>query len=245
MARELRERLEARMQDFMMRMDELRPETVSAAVGSVLEVGFGTGRNLAQYGAGVESLIGLDPMNTQGLHHVEERIGQARFPVERVLLTSSDELPFEKGRFDCIVTTWTLCSVHSPDKAFAEMRRVLKSGGGYLFIEHGRSHRPRTEWQDRLNPIWCRLMNGCNLNRWIDSLVEEAGFPLVSLDRFQHRGRPCSLTCTALLQRSDDLDEQRSGRPKELVGHPRFELGTSTAVNDSRPRASEQRNPGD
>ena len=69
------------------------------------------------------------------------------------------------------------------------MRRILKPGGRYLFIEHGRSPRSRTErWQDRLNPVWRRLMDGCNINRRIDALVENAGFSLVSLDRFQHKG---------------------------------------------------------
>jgi ubiquinone/menaquinone biosynthesis C-methylase UbiE len=186
----LRERLKPRIQDFMMRfMDELRPQTVGAAGGKVLEVGFGTGRNLAHYGARVEKLIGLDPLNTEGVRAVEERIARASFPVERTFLTSDDRLPFQEASFDCIITTWTLCSIPDPGKALVEMRRVLKPGGHYLFIEHGRSPRPSTErWQDRINPIWRRLMDGCNINRPIDRLVEDAGFSLVSLDRFQHKG---------------------------------------------------------
>ena len=80
----LRERLKPRIQDFAMRfMDELRPETVAAAQGSVLEVGFGTARNLEHYGAGVGQLTGLDPMRTEGIGVVEERTARARFPVER------------------------------------------------------------------------------------------------------------------------------------------------------------------
>jgi ubiquinone/menaquinone biosynthesis C-methylase UbiE len=186
----LRQRLKPRIQDYLMRfMDELRPETVGAASGSVLEVGFGTARNLPHYGEGVERLTGLDPLDTAGVRAVEDRIARARFPVERVTLTSAVALPFDAGRFDCVVTTWTLCSIREPGKALLEMRRVLKPGGRYLFIEHGRSPRPRTErWQDRLNPIWCRLMDGCNINRRIDRLVEDAGFALISLERFQHRG---------------------------------------------------------
>ena len=172
-------------------MDELRPQTVGAAAGRVLEVGFGTGRNLAYYGAGVEKLTGLDPLNTEGARTVEERIARASFPVERTLLTSDDRLPFAEARFDCIVTTWTLCSIPDPRKALMEMRRVLRPGGHYLFVEHGRSPRPSTErWQDRLNPIWRRLMDGCNINRRIDRLVEDAGFSLASLDRFQYKGPP-------------------------------------------------------
>ena len=69
------------------------------------------------------------------------------------------------------------------------MRRVLKPGGRYVFIEHGRSARASTaRWQDRVNPIWSRLADGCNINRPIDPLVESAGFSLASLDRFQYKG---------------------------------------------------------
>ena len=186
----LRERFKPVLQDFMMRfMDELRAETVGAAAGTALEVGFGTGRNLAYYGAGMEKLTGLDPLNTHGVRAVEERIARASFQVERAQLPSLESLPFGAGHFDCIVSTWTLCSIREPVQALREMHRVLKPGGRYLFIEHGRSPSPRTErWQDRLNPIWRCLMDGCNLNRRIDRLVEDAGFSFVSLDRFQHKG---------------------------------------------------------
>ena len=191
-----RERLRPGIQDFMMRfMDELRPQAVGAAAGRVLEVGFGTGRNLPYYGAGVLNLTALDPLNTEGVRAVEERIARASFPVGRALLTSDDKLAFEDARFDCVVTTWTLCSISDPQNALLEMRRVLRPGGRYLFVEHGRSSRPSTgRWQDRLNPIWRRLMGGCNINRPMDRLVEEAGFSLVSLDRFQHKG-PALLAC--------------------------------------------------
>ena len=190
MAKGLREQFKPVIQDFMMRfMDELRAETVGAAAGTVLEVGFGTGRNLAYYGAGIEKLTGLDPLNTHGVRAVEERIARASFQVERAQHPSLDCLPFGAGHFDCIVSTWTLCSIREPLQALREMRRVLKPGGRYLFIEHGRSPSPRTErWQDRLNPIWRCLMDGCNINRRIDRLVEDAGFSFVSLDRFQHKG---------------------------------------------------------
>ena len=186
----LREWLKPRIQDFTMRfMDELREDTVAEAAGEVLEVGFGTARNLEHYGAGVTRVTGLDPMSTQGVGAIEERIARARFPVERAALRADRELPFDAGRFDCIVTTFTLCSIPDPAAALAEMRRVLRAGGRYVFIEHGRAEQPDTaRWQDRLNPLWRRISDGCNINRPVDELVQKAGFSLAKLARFQYKG---------------------------------------------------------
>src|SRR5262249_9503747 len=135
----VRELLKPRIQDFAMRfMDELRPETVGVASGDVLEVGFGTARNLVHYGSDVVHVTGLDPMWTEGVAAIDARIARAPFPVERAWLRADRGLPFDSGRFDCVVTTFTLCSIPEPGAALAEMRRVLRSGGRYVFIEHGR-----------------------------------------------------------------------------------------------------------
>ncbi len=186
----LRDRIKPHIQDWAMRiMDDLRPDALAEARGDVLEVGFGTGLNLRHYNSAVESVTGIDPMQTKGVKAVEERIAEAPFSVERTTLRADGELPFDAARFDCVVTTWTLCSIPDPHTALGEMRRVLKPGGSYLFIEHGRSPRPGTaRWQDRLNPYWRRFADGCNMNRSIDEVVEKGGFELTSLERFQHRG---------------------------------------------------------
>lgn len=173
----------------MRMMDDLRLETVVGARGDVLEIGFGTGRNLRHYPADVTSVSGVDPMVTEGVGPVERRIEQAPFPVERTALRADARLPFDAGRFDCVVTTWTLCSIPDANAALLEMRRVLKPGGHYLFIEHGRGRSESTiRWQERLNPLWNRLTEGCNINRPIDVLVERAGFELTSVDEFQGKG---------------------------------------------------------
>ncbi len=186
----VREWLKPRAQDWTMRfMDDLRPETVLEASGDVLEIGFGTGLNLRHYGENVRALWGLDPMKTTGVPQVEKRIEQAPFPVERVALRADGQLPFDAGRFDCVVTTWTLCSIPDAQAAIAEMRRVLKPGGRYLFIEHGRSRNERTmRWQDRINPVWRGLTDGCNINRPVDQIVEQGGFELASLEEFVGKG---------------------------------------------------------
>ena len=176
-------------------MNDLRPGTVSVASGEVLEVGFGTALNLEYYGADVTRVTGLDPMSTEGMDAVDERIAAASFPVERTLLRADGELPFDAGRFDTVVTTWTLCSIPDAGAALAEMRRVLRPGGRYVFIEHGRSDDAGTaRWQDRLNPMWRALTGECNINRRIDEIVQQAGFELGSLDRFLGDGPPILTT---------------------------------------------------
>lgn len=186
----LRETLKPKIQDWVMRiLDDLRPDTVGEASGDVLEVGFGTARNLEHYPPGVKSLTGLDPLVTEGVDAVEERIAAASFPVTRSALRADGRLPFDTGRFDTVLTTWTLCSIPDPEAALLEMRRVLKPGGRYLFVEHGRSERASTaRWQDRVDPIWTRIADGCHINRRIDLLVAQVGFELERMDRFRGRG---------------------------------------------------------
>jgi ubiquinone/menaquinone biosynthesis C-methylase UbiE len=185
-----REWAKPRFQDFAMRlMDDLRPETVNEASGDVLEIGFGTGRNLKHYADDVESVHGIDPLGTQGVRLVEERIEQVGFPVRRAALSADRRLPFDAGHFDCVVSTWTLCSIPDVQSALSEMRRVLKPGGRYLFVEHGRSRQNAVvQWQDRLNPLWNRFTDGCHINRPIDRLVERGGFELTSLHEFRGKG---------------------------------------------------------
>jgi ubiquinone/menaquinone biosynthesis C-methylase UbiE len=174
----------------MAMMDPLRGETVGVAQGEVLEIGFGTGRNLKFYDKGhVKAVHGLDPMVTEGVGRVDQRIDAAPFPVERFALEADNTLPFDAGRFDYVVTTWTLCSIPDAGAALSEMRRVLKPDGKYVFIEHGRSPKPGTaRWQDRVNPWWNKLTDGCNLNRPIAEIVSDAGFEFESIREFKVTG---------------------------------------------------------
>jgi len=94
-----REWAKPRFQDFAMRlMDDPRPETVNEASGDVLEIGFGTGRTLKHYADDVESVHGIDPLGTQGVRLVEERIEQVSFPVRRAALSADHRLPFDAHR---------------------------------------------------------------------------------------------------------------------------------------------------
>ncbi len=167
---------------------EQRVRALAPVHGDVLEIGFGTGLNLPHYPAGVRSVVGLDPLDALR-ERVDERIARAPFPVERVIAPAGASLPFDAGRFDCVVTTWTLCSIPDPVPVLADARRVLKPGGRFVFVEHGRSDDARTAlWQTRVTPVWRRIAGGCRLDRPIDELVRKSGFARTHLDRFRIDG---------------------------------------------------------
>jgi ubiquinone/menaquinone biosynthesis C-methylase UbiE len=162
----------------------LRRELLKDAHGDVLEIGFGTGLNLPHYPTRVSQLWMVDPACFLS-SHVQARTAQVAFPVHTAQVTA-EALPFPDQRFDCVVSTWTLCTVPDPMKALGEVRRVLKPHGVFLFLEHGRSREARiAAWQERLNPLQNLLGCGCNLNRPIGQLVERSGFHLSNLTHFQ------------------------------------------------------------
>lgn len=163
---------------------EQRRKALHPLHGDVLEIGFGTGLNLPHYPAAVTGVIAIEPARLLP-GKVSQRIAAAPMPV-KLVQGSAERLPFHNRRFDCVLSTWTLCTIPDVMAALREIRRVLKPGGAFVFLEHGRSDRPGiATWQDRLNPLQQRIGVGCNMNRAIDRLITEAGLRLTHLDRFQ------------------------------------------------------------
>lgn len=166
-----------------MRQDALRPfraRVAGAAEGRALEIGIGSGLNLPFYGAAVREVVGVDP-SAALLERARRAAAGAPVPVELVE-GSAEALAFEDGRFDTVVTTWSLCTIADAGRALAEARRVLRPGGSLLFVEHGRAPEPGVaRLQDRLDPLWSRLAGGCHLNRPMDALLRRNGFRLDAL----------------------------------------------------------------
>lgn len=167
-----------------------RRAALAEARGRVLEIGFGFGGSiaaLASRSGAVERLTGLEP--SRGMtERAAPRIARAPFPVE-VVRAGAERMPFESGSFDTVVSTWTLCSIGDLPAALSEIRRVLATGGRYLFLEHGLAESPRlARWQRRLNPVQRLFAGGCRLDVPVDQVVRAAGFTLESFERY--RGRP-------------------------------------------------------
>jgi len=142
-----------------------RREALAGASGEVLEIGAGTGLNLAAYPReGITRLVCTEP-NPAMSRQLEARGADAPVAVE-VIAASAEQLPFEDASFDCVTGTLVLCEASSPPAALAEIARVLRPGGHYLFLEHIRSaDHDHAQMQDRWAPIWRRVSGGCNCNR--------------------------------------------------------------------------------
>ena len=175
-----------RLCDFLLNKSLLarhRRQLLAAAQGDVLETGFGTGLNLSYYPGGVHKLTAVDP--NPGMHRLaQKRIKQRGIEGDQHIL-GGERLPFEDGRFDCAVSTFTLCSIEDVAQALREVYRVLKSGGKFLFLEHGLSPEPKVQkWQRRLNWLQVRLANGCHLDRDVKALVAAQPFASVEVEEF-------------------------------------------------------------
>lgn len=165
-------------------MGTYRRRALEPAAGDTLEIGFGTGLNLPYYPVAVTGLTVIDSENLLP-NRIARRIAECPIPTVRMQLDAQGRLPFENGTFDSVVTTLTLCSITDPAPALAEIRRVLKPDGKFIFFEHGRSDDAAiARRQDRFNPLQRVIGVGCNMNRKIDELIAAGGFRIVELDRF-------------------------------------------------------------
>jgi ubiquinone/menaquinone biosynthesis C-methylase UbiE len=179
-----------RATDWVMSRREYVPirGRVSAGLhGEVVEVGFGSGLNVPHYPAPVTRVRAVDPA-TAGRKLAAGRVAASPVPVEYIGL-DGQALPVASASVDCVLTTWTLCTIPNVEQALSEVYRVLRPGGSLHFVEHGRSPEPKVaRWQDRLTPLQRRLAGGCHLNRPIDQLVADSGLELTQMDNYYAKG---------------------------------------------------------
>jgi ubiquinone/menaquinone biosynthesis C-methylase UbiE len=162
---------------------KLRHEVLAPATGRVLEIGFGTGINLPHYPQGTRRIVGVD--SNPGMARLARRRADAsHIEVEHHQL-SAEALPFDAGSFDTVVSTFTLCSIPDLQRALAEVRRVLKPGGEFLYLEHGLSpDEAVARWQRRINPMWKTVGDGCHLDRDPTAELGRAGFVIDRVRNF-------------------------------------------------------------
>jgi len=162
---------------------EYRKELLANVDGRILEIGFGTGLNLPHCPENVRRITTVDP--NPGMHKLaQRRIQQAGIEVEHHKIRG-EQLPLADQSFDCVVSTFTLCSVADPGRSTKEVFRVLRPGGRFFFLEHGLSPEAVIQrWQRRMNWLHSLWGDSCRLDRNIKELV--AAQPYSAIDSREH-----------------------------------------------------------
>jgi ubiquinone/menaquinone biosynthesis C-methylase UbiE len=187
-----RDQLLPRLQNKVMDRKDLRDvrsRVCSALSGDVVEVGFGTGLNAPHYPTAVQRIAAVEP-SALCMRIAEPRIAASSANVELAGLTG-EKLDLPSEEFDAALSTWTLCTIPEVGAALEEIHRVLKPGGTFHFVEHGRA--PEADvarWQARIEPPWKRIAGGCHVTREISTLVEQAGFHIDNVQTYYMSGEP-------------------------------------------------------
>ena len=170
---------------------EWRHELLGQVSGEVLEIGAGTGANINHYSDRVTKLVLTEPdeymrkrlmpqVNSHDLRNIHVMGGKAE------IIEADDET------FDYVVASLVCCSVADPNAVFREIKRVLKQGGGLVFLEHvaAAEGTSRRCWQNIINPLWRTLMGNCHLNRETEQAILTAGFKIIQIERESMRKAP-------------------------------------------------------
>jgi ubiquinone/menaquinone biosynthesis C-methylase UbiE len=164
-------------------LQQWRAELLRDLTGQVLEVGAGTGLNIPFYPPTLTRLVLSEP--DPHMRRQLSQKAQAHWDRAEVLDASLEDLPLPVEAFDAVVGTLVLCSVPRLDQALAQIHRVLKPGGRFVFLEHvAAEDRPRRlRWQHRVEPFWKRLSGNCHLTRRTADAIVAAGFAIADIKR--------------------------------------------------------------
>jgi ubiquinone/menaquinone biosynthesis C-methylase UbiE len=174
------DRLSARAEKAFLK--SWRRELLKHVYGEVLEIGAGTGANIEHYPNQVTRLVLTEP-DKHKRRILERKVSNRGLEKIQVSDGTAEQISAKDESFDCVVAFIVFCCVSNPGTALEEIKRVLRPGGYFVFLEHvaapqGTSTR---RWQNRLNPIW-RIV-GDNLNRETEEAIIKAGFKMREITR--------------------------------------------------------------
>jgi ubiquinone/menaquinone biosynthesis C-methylase UbiE len=176
-------------------MNDLRARTTAGLAGTVVEIGFGSGLNVRYYPPAVERVWAVEP-SAVARRIAAPRIAGSPVPIDLVGL-DGQRLPLGDASADAALSTWTLCTIPDVNRALDELRRVLRPGGRFHFVEHGLHPDPGMQkWQHRLEPVQKAWAGGCHLTRSAEDLVTGAGFDLIEVAHDQIKGPKVGTYCT-------------------------------------------------
>ena len=159
-----------------------RASVCEPLTGRVIELGFGSGLNIDTYPDAVDSVAAVEPCDVAWKMSAQRR-GASGTPISRSGL-DGQSLDEPDASFDSALSTFTMCTIPDVELALREIRRVLRPGGMFAFLEHGLAPEPGVvRWQHRMEPLQKAVAGGCHLSRDISGLVGAAGFEITRLDQ--------------------------------------------------------------
>jgi ubiquinone/menaquinone biosynthesis C-methylase UbiE len=169
-------------------MRRRRAMLLAGAYGRVVEIGSGTGLNIAHYPEAVTELLLTEP--EPGMRKKLARRTDQKRCVTEIIEAAAERLPFADASVDTVVSTLALCTVDDPEAALREIARVLRPDGQLLFIEHVRAgSRLLAALQDKLAEPWRHFAGGCRCNRDTVGRMRAYGFT-VTVRHVVWRGMP-------------------------------------------------------
>jgi ubiquinone/menaquinone biosynthesis C-methylase UbiE len=171
------------MEGYNQMVAERKRDLFSQLSGTALEIGAGTGANLEFLPEGIQ-YITLEPSLAMQEYLESEA---ARHGIAADIRTGiAEEIPLEDQSVDYVISTLVLCSVQDMTGVIAEIHRVLKPGGKYMFLEHVAAPEKTwtRRWQNIVTPAWKMIADGCHLNREPWNVIDAVGFSQVHTERF-------------------------------------------------------------
>jgi ubiquinone/menaquinone biosynthesis C-methylase UbiE len=168
---------------------EIRARVCADLAGDVVEIGSGSGLNSPYYPAAVTGVWSVEPSDV-ARNLAAKHNSKIQAPVHFAGL-DGQHLELPDARFDTALSTWTLCTIPDLDAALRELMRVLKPGGAYHFVEHGRAPDEKVaRFQDRWEPLHSRIGGGCKVTREFPAEIERAGFTIKEAAHYYMKAAP-------------------------------------------------------
>ena len=184
------ERVLPRVVDLACSVGEFRDwrrRAVEGLSGRVVEVGFGSGLNVAFYPPEVDVVLAVEP-SAAARRLAEKRVRGSEILIEHIGF-DGQSIPLGDSSCDAALSTFTLCTIPDGRRALAELYRLVRPGGRLHFLEHGLSPDPKVAaWQQRIEPLHKRLAGGCHLTRDPLEMIGEAGFELARFEQHYAKG---------------------------------------------------------
>ena len=172
-------------------LKEWRHALLKQVSGEVLEIGAGTGANIKFYSDNISKLVLSEP-DKYMRKLLKEQVDHHQLKNASVASGTAEQIESDDESFDYVVTTLVCCSVTNLKTCLSEIRRVLRPGGGLVFLEHiaATDGTSRRRWQNRINPIWKTFMGNCHLNRETEQAIVTEGFEIIQIERESMRKAP-------------------------------------------------------